>query len=192
LQSAWQCYEQSLLPQTDLFGTFLLSRLILAEFQAASKRVHGHIQTLLKRAPDRFEGWFFQAYDLLMQGQSQAGMPALKEALLRRQHLHPLWKFRLDLLLAGYSLLQGAAPQGEDILLRLLSLSPQPELVWHLLRASLLTGAALTSETDRLWQSLGEPKPVQLRQQAQRLLRTGLWSPEEQRSLVRLGKGFKG
>ncbi|MBT9547439.1 MAG: glycosyltransferase family 2 protein [Candidatus Sericytochromatia bacterium] len=192
LQTAWRCYEQSFLPESDLFGTFLLSRLILLELQTEAPELQSHILALLKRAPERFEGWFFQAYSLLLLGQSNLGMAPLKEALLRRKHLQPLWQFRLDLLLARYSLLQGASQQGEEILLRLLALAPQAELVWHLLRASLLTNMALTSDTDRLWQSLGERKPPQPRLQAQRLLREGLWSPEERRSLVRLGKGFKG
>ena len=192
LQTAWRCYEQSFLPESDLFGTFLLSRMILLELETQAPELPGHIQALLKRAPDRFEGWFFQAYYLLILGQSALGMAALKEALLRRQHLQPLWQFRLDLLLARYSLLQGTFQQGEELLLRLLAIAPQAELVWHLLRASLLTGMALKADTDRLWQSLGERKPAQPRLQAQRLLREGLWSPEERRSLVRLGKGFKG
>lgn len=191
LQSAWRAYEQSFLPPDDLFGTFLLSRLILAELHTQASEVQSHIQALLKRAPERFEGWFFQAYYLLLLGQSQTGMPALKEALLRRKALLPLWQFRLDLLLARYSLLQGAYQQGEEMLLRLLALAPQTELAWHLLRAGLLTGIGLKADTDRLWQSLGEQKPAQLRQQAQRLLREALWSPEERRSLVRMGKGFK-
>jgi tetratricopeptide (TPR) repeat protein len=147
LQTAWRCYEQSFLPESDLFGTFLLSRLILLELETQAPELQGHIQALLKRAPDRFEGWFFQAYSLLGLGQSALGMAPLKEALLRRKHLQPLWQFRLDLLLARYSLLQGAFQQGEELLLRLFALAPQPELAWHLLRAGLLSGHGSTNPT---------------------------------------------
>jgi tetratricopeptide (TPR) repeat protein len=192
LLSAWNCYQQADLPREDLFGTLLLGKLVMAELELQSPDLWDHIQILLQRAPERFEAWFFQAYVLLNEGHSQTGMAYLKEALLRRKELAPVWQFRLDLLLGRYSLLQGAIDQGQDLLFRLFALSPQPELAWHCLRAGLLSGINLEREMNALWQFLGESPANVPRQQAQRLLREPLWSPEERKSLQLLAKGFRG